>query len=126
MASSTRMSSSPSDSKVPSQATIPRSGPSRQNVNPNTKRAEPFPPDPQASRAEGALRAARSTSDGQDLFFLGFEQVFDPLDLRIGQLLHLLIRPLLIIGRDQLVLRRLLDLVVPVPPNIPDRRLVVF
>ncbi|CAN5602223.1 hypothetical protein BH10ACI4_BH10ACI4_21300 [soil metagenome] len=42
--------------------------------------------------------AMRAASDGQNLFFLGLEQILDPLDLGVRQLLNLVIRPLLIVG----------------------------
>src|ERR1700679_3702321 len=65
-------------------------------------------------------------SDRQNLFLLRLEQLFHAFDLRVGELLNLIIRALLVVGRDQFVLGRLLYLVVAVAADVADRRLVVF
>src|SRR5438067_10592072 len=59
-------------------------------------------------------------SDRHDLLLLSLEHLVNPLDLRVRELLNLLVRAFLIIGRDQLVLHRLLHLVVAVPANVAD------
>ena len=61
-------------------------------------------------------------SNRHQFLLFRLEQLIDPLNLRIGQLLHLFIRALLIVGGDRLVLRRLLDRVIPIAPDVPDRR----
>ena len=53
------------------------------------------------------------------------EDLYSP-DLRIRQLLYFFTRALLIIRRDQLVLRRLFDLLVAVAPDVADRRLMIL
>ena len=40
------------------------------------------------------------SSDSHDFLFLRFEQLLDPLDLGVGQLLYLLVGTLFVIGRD--------------------------
>src|SRR5277367_4791764 len=102
---------------------------------PSNIKLGPFPFAPQAVSLDGRSRSTRSgapreaehlNSDGHDLFFLRLAHLLDPLDLCVRQLLHLIARPLLVIGRDQLVLRSLLNVVIPVTPDIPKSRFVIL
>src|SRR5438445_3571623 len=76
------------------------------------------------SRAARAPR--RNSADLENFFLFGFRGLIEFLDIAVGQLLHLVVAPPVVILGDLLVLRELLDVLVRIPPDVPECYPMIF
>src|ERR1700735_2887437 len=103
-----------------------RSGATRTHRGPPTRARSPSPATAPERRRSTSWKFPRALLDLQNFLFLDLGGLVDLLHVPVGQLLNLVVSPLVLVFGDLLVLEQRLDGLVAVAANVAQRHAMVL